>query len=63
MKKNNMTAQEIFNIVALHLFKQQAGSFDEEYSHCLYRNEDGLKCAIGCLIPDDKTRRVIYGRL
>lgn len=49
-----MTAQEIFNIVALHLFNQQAGSFDENYEHCLYRNDDGLKCAIGCLIPDEK---------
>jgi hypothetical protein len=21
--------------------------------HCMYRNPDGLKCAIGCLIPDE----------
>ena len=58
-----MTDQEIFNIVALHLFKQQAGSFDEDREHCLYRNDDGLKCAIGILIPDDKYDSKMEGNL
>lgn len=46
-----MTDQEIFDKVAKHLLTQKAVSKDEE--GCVYRGENGLKCAIGVLIPDD----------
>lgn len=48
-----MDAQAIFNAVATHLFRQgkPAYSFDEHA--CMYRTPDGLKCAVGCLIPDE----------
>jgi len=50
------TRQETFDIVVVHLRQQgcRGGPADD----CLYRftNKDGriLKCAAGCLIPDDK---------
>lgn len=49
--------QEMFDIAAKHLLKQnkQCGYFDDEQNkfRCLYRGDDGTKCAIGALIPDE----------
>ena len=47
-----MNAQEVFDTVATHLLKQNMRAIDMEGS-CVYRSHDGLKCAVGCLIPDD----------
>lgn len=47
------TRQEIFDIVVKHLLTQNRKSQEEEFG-CLYRGPDGLKCAVGALIPDDK---------
>lgn len=46
-----MNKQQIFNKVAEHLLTQMAVSEDE--FGCLYRGPNGLKCAVGILIPDD----------
>lgn len=48
-----MNKQEIFDFVLNHMRNQGSISYDEENSTCAYRNKDGKKCAIGCLIPDD----------
>jgi hypothetical protein len=52
-----MNAQEIFDTVARHLMTQGAqalrkkpGLNDET---CAYRGDDGKKCAVGALIPDN----------
>lgn len=52
------TKQEIFDRVAAHLRKQGSCSMCDADGYrgnklCLYRTEDGRKCAIGALIPDD----------
>lgn len=53
MKKvAEMTAQEVFNEVKDHLLSQKEQSRSEN-GCCAYRGEDGLKCAIGCLLPDE----------
>ena len=52
-----MTEQEVFDKVVNHLLKQnkKAAKFPNPYrSECMYKNSEGLKCAVGCLIPDDK---------
>lgn len=46
-----MKAQEIFDIVATHLFKQGRRSTDHQ--RCRYHGENGLKCAVGVLVADD----------
>lgn len=46
-----MTDQEVFDRVATHLLTQKRKARDSELS-CQYRNAEGLKCAVGCLIPD-----------
>jgi hypothetical protein len=46
------TAQELFNEVVTHLRKQNKQSLSVNGS-CMYRGVDGLKCAIGYLIPDE----------
>jgi hypothetical protein len=51
------TQQEIFDKVVEHLFAQ--GCKSSEYGvnvgeTCLYRGPNGTKCAIGCLIPDNR---------
>ena len=52
--------QRIFDRVARHLLTQRATSIMQTYRmgksspQCLYRGSNGLKCAVGCLIPDSR---------
>lgn len=55
-----MNYQDTFNKVARHLLAQDTKSEDEN-GNCLYRGPDGLKCAIGVLIPDDKYYKTLEG--
>jgi hypothetical protein len=48
-----MTRQEIFNKVRAHLLKQNAKAMGPT-GGCEYRTADGLKCAVGVLISDEK---------
>lgn len=55
-----MTDQELYNKVKAHLLAQRTKAM---YGNmCRYRTPDGLKCAIGCLIPDDKYNPSFEGR-
>lgn len=45
--------QEIFNRVCAHLVGMKERSMRATIK-CAYRGDNGAKCAIGCLIPDDK---------
>lgn len=50
-----MTNQEIFDTVAVHLLTQNKRATKANCSTtCQYRTSEGLKCAVGCLIPDEK---------
>lgn len=44
--------QSIYNTVRAHLLKQNAKAVDTTGA-CRYRTDNGLSCAIGCLIPDE----------
>lgn len=60
-----MTTQEIFNKVALHLLTQKAKSYafnEDDDIICMYRGINGLTCAVGCLIPDDKYIPAMEGK-
>lgn len=46
------TTQELFDIIVSHLRKQGKQALNED-GECVYRTPDGLKCAAGCLIPDE----------
>lgn len=49
-----MTLIEISEKIRDHLIQQGRVSSDNaSASMCLYRTEDGAKCAVGCLINDD----------
>ena len=48
-----MTNLEVIATVRAHLLQQNAKSINR-YGRCLYRGPEGRKCAIGCLIPDEK---------
>ena len=52
-----MTNQEIFTKVKNHLLTQNRRALQRLV--CRYRTDEGLKCAIGCLIPDDVYTRNI----
>lgn len=45
-----MNTQEIFNKVVNHLLTQKAASRNPSNNECVYRNDNGLKCAVGVLI-------------
>jgi hypothetical protein len=50
-----MNKQEAFNKIYLGLKSQGfEKSFNETIYRCQYRGPNGLKCAVGHLIPDDK---------
>lgn len=55
-----MEAQEIFDKIMAHLRAQNARAAD--VSGCLYRTDDGLKCAMGCLIPDKLYNHTMEGK-
>lgn len=46
--------QETFDTVVKHLLTQNKRSEDRYSTGCKYKTSTGLKCAVGCLIPDDK---------
>lgn len=46
------TKQETYDTIVAHLRKQGRKATDD-HGMCCYRADDGLKCAVGCLIPDD----------
>lgn len=52
------TMQQEFDAVVAHLYKQgrPAKVFGAGLlpSFCVYRSPEGLSCAVGCRIPDDK---------
>jgi hypothetical protein len=54
-----MTPQQIFDTVATHLFTQGQRAMvrdedaDDNTDFCAYRTSDGLKCAVGVLLPDE----------
>ncbi len=54
------TNQEIFDKVSSHLLKQNAKSIRKGI--CAFRGEDGLTCAIGCLIADSDYGPEMEGR-
>lgn len=59
-----MTPQEIFDTVAVALVKQGRPSIKAKrtWSHsCAYRGDDGAKCAVGHLIPDEHYTPEIEG--
>lgn len=55
-----MNKQQIFDTVVKHLAAQKTRSYGTYKSHgvwstsCLYHGPNGTKCAVGCLIPDEK---------
>lgn len=55
-----MTGQEIFDKVAKHLLTQNAQSMG--IMGCAYRGDNGLQCAVGCLIPDELYRPEFEGK-
>ena len=65
-----LTDQEIYNKVRTHLLTQMKKSTVQlhnpfrtpcTYDVCVYRGEDGRKCAIGVLIPDELYTKDIEG--
>lgn len=51
-----MTNQEAFDRVSVHLIAQNERAVDVDGHTCRLRTVDGLKCAVGCLIPDEDYR-------
>lgn len=47
------TAQQLFDQVVSHLRTQGKPCYSSVSGGCAYRGQNGLKCAIGALIPDE----------
>lgn len=46
-----MKIQDMFDTIVMHLRWQGRKSLNQN-GNCVYRGDDGDKCAVGCLIPD-----------
>ena len=55
-----MTNQEAFETMVRHLRKQGEKSVNAKGT-CVYRGPKALRCAVGCLIPDDQYKRSFEG--
>lgn len=54
-----LTAQQIFDRVADHLAKQGVAAYRRDAAgirSCVYKNDQGQMCAVGCLIPEQSYR-------
>lgn len=52
-----LTAQELFDHVARHLFEQGTQSYSADKRVCVYRERDHtMACAVGCLITEEEYR-------
>jgi len=56
-----MTNQRLFDRVSKHLLKQGEKSVGPD-GICRYRGPRGLKCAIGCLIPNSRYHPDLEGQ-
>ena len=54
-----MQRQDVYNRVKAHLHSMVGPARDG--SSCVYRGDSGSRCAVGCLIPDDKYDPAIEG--
>lgn len=52
------TKQETFDTVVAHLRKQGKPASNDDGT-CMYRTTDGLKCAVGALIPDERYTAIL----
>lgn len=50
---NDATEQEVFDQIARHLLTQGKPSRDAD-GNCVYRNNEGLMCAAGCLLTNEE---------
>jgi hypothetical protein len=57
----NFTKQEIFDFIVGKLIEQGSPSIDKGIS-CLYRGPNGLKCAIGHIMPDESHSLGLEGK-
>jgi hypothetical protein len=57
-----MNTQEAFDAAVEHLRKQGKRSQSKYSTDCLYRGPNGLKCAVGALIPDELYEKSYEGR-
>lgn len=60
-----MNALRLIDDVTSHLLTQGERSIhyqDKDKSACAYRGDDGTRCAIGCLIPDELYQRGMENR-
>lgn len=62
-----MTAQQLFDKVAIHLLTQNGKSlsiiYGEDTPTCAYRGAGGRSCSIGCLIPDSLYTHEMEGKI
>lgn len=56
---STLTAQEIFDYIALHLLRQGKRAIDI-HGGCVLRSAGGLKCAFGAVLTDEEA--VLCGR-
>jgi len=48
-----MKQQDIFNKASAHLRSMDGPSLDDRGDSCMYRGEDGARCAVGVFISDE----------
>lgn len=63
MSDEQMQARDIYLTVLRHLALQGKPAIGPDGTMCMYRTEEGLKCAVGCLIPDEFYKKEMEGNI
>lgn len=64
-KDTTITNQEVFEAVCVHLSRQKKralANLPNRGETCAYRGDNGLKCAVGALIPDVVYSEIMEGK-
>lgn len=62
--EETFTVEEAYRTIREYFTRPGAVlGYDEEYDCCCYRTSNGHKCAVGCLIPDEKYSQSFEGKL
>ncbi len=63
MSQDNQDKRKIFNTVKNHLLRQNKRSVNWTGDVCAYRGDNGLKCAVGCLISNKAYHKELEGQI
>lgn len=61
MRADITTKQQAFDVAVRGVFEQGGPGWDDRFGECVYRNDQGLRCAVGQLLSENDLAKDIDG--